>query len=63
MSLVDPEEFAQFTRLRQLGMPRVAELIMELLKLDMSTPFTMNSAMLLVPWSLQTPCWRGWGLR
>ena len=34
MSLVDPEEFAQFTRLRQLGMPRVAELITELLKLD-----------------------------
>jgi putative hemolysin len=34
VSLVDPEEFAQFTRLRQLGMPRVAELIMELLKLD-----------------------------
>ncbi len=34
MSLVDSEEFAQFTRLKQLGMPRVAELIMELLKLD-----------------------------
>lgn len=34
MSLVDPEEFAHFTRLKQLGMPRIAELIMELLKLD-----------------------------
>jgi len=34
MSLVDPEEFAHFTRLKQLGLPRVAELIMELLKLD-----------------------------
>ena len=34
MSLVGPEEFAHFTRLKQLGMPRIAELIMELLKLD-----------------------------
>ncbi len=34
MSLVDPDEFARFTRLKRLGLPRVAELVMELLKLN-----------------------------